>query len=118
MSKSTLVITRQPALGGLAPREALDIVLAGGAFELPLALLFAGPGVTQLLTVDSAALEQKDLGANLSALPLFGVESIYAEAAALERLDIPPEQLPTWVTPLAPAALAALIHDHDQVISL
>ncbi len=118
MAKSTLVITRQSALGGLAPREALDIVLAGGAFELPLALLFVGPGVTQLLATDSAALEQKDLGANLSALPLFGVEAIYAEAAALKRLGITSEQLPTWVTPLAPAALAALIHDHDQVISL
>ncbi|KUM34307.1 sulfurtransferase complex subunit TusC [Pseudomonas sp. EpS/L25] len=118
MAKSTLVITRQPALGGLAPREALDIVLAGGAFELPLALLFAGPGVTQLLAVDSATLEQKDLSANLSALPLFGVEAIYAEAAALQRLGITPEQLPAWVTPLAPDALAALIHDHDQVISI
>jgi len=118
MAKSTLVITRQPALSGLAPREALDIVLAGGAFELPLALLFAGPGVTQLLATDSAALDQKDLSANLSALSLFGVDAIYAEAAALERLGISPEQLPAWVTPLEPAALAALIHDHDQVISL
>ena len=61
MARSTLVISRQPALSGPGPREALDIVLAGGAFELPLALLFAGPGVTQLLAADSAALEQKDL---------------------------------------------------------
>lgn len=118
MAKSTLVISRQPALSGPGPREALDIVLAGGAFELPLALLFAGPGVTQLLAADSAALEQKDLSANLSALPLFGVEAIYAEATALQRLGITPERLPAWVTPLEPEALAALIHDHDQVISI
>ncbi|WP_133859214.1 MULTISPECIES: sulfurtransferase complex subunit TusC [Pseudomonas] len=118
MAKSTLVISRQPALSGPGPREALDIVLAGGAFELPLALLFAGPGVTQLLATDSAALEQKDLSANLSALPLFGVESIYAEATALQRLGITPAQLPAWVTPLEPDALAALIHEYDQVISI
>jgi tRNA 2-thiouridine synthesizing protein C len=118
MAKSTLVISRQPALGGPAPREALDIVLAGGAFELPLAMLFAGPGVTQLLAADSTALEQKDLSANLSALPLFGVDAIYAEATALRRLGITPEQLPAWVTPLEPEALAMLIHDHDQVISI
>ena len=85
MAKSTLVISRQPALGGPAPREALDIVLAGGAFELPLAMLF---------------------------------DAIYAEAAALQRLGITPEQLPGWVTPLEPEALATLIHDHDQVISI
>ncbi|WP_434776451.1 sulfurtransferase complex subunit TusC [Pseudomonas oryzihabitans] len=118
MAKSTLVISRQPALGGPAPREALDIVLAGGAFELPLAMLFAGPGVTQLLAADSTALEQKDLSANLSALSLFGVDAIYAEASALQRLGITPEQLPAWVTPLEPEALATLIHDHDQVISI
>lgn len=118
MAKSTLVISRQPALSGPGPREALDIVLAGGAFELPLTLLFAGPGVTQLLPADCAALEQKDLGANLTALALFGIEAIHAEAAALQRLGIRPEQLPAWVTPLEPEALAALIHDHDQVISI
>ena len=35
-----------------------------------------------------------------------------------EKEGITPEQLPAWVTPLEPEGLMALIHDHDQVISI
>jgi len=52
-------------------REALDIVLAGGAFDLPIGLLFLDDGVLQLAAGQNAkALQQKDLSANLQALPI------------------------------------------------
>ena len=77
MARSMLIITRQSPWSGPSAREALDIVLAGGAFELPLGLLFLDDGVFQLIAAQQAArLEQKDLTANLQALPMFGIESL------------------------------------------
>ena len=45
MARSMLIISRQSPWSGPGAREALDIVLAGGAFELPLGLLFLDDGV-------------------------------------------------------------------------
>ena len=51
MAKSMLLISRQAPWSGPGAREALDIALAGGAFDLPLALLFLDDGVLQLWTI-------------------------------------------------------------------
>jgi tRNA 2-thiouridine synthesizing protein C len=83
--------------------RALDIVLAGGAFDLPIGLLFLDDGVFQLAAGQNAkALQQKDLSANLQALPMFGVEELFActdsaAARGLSTLSLDEAQ------PLAPA---------------
>ncbi len=78
MAKSLLIISRQSPWSGPGAREALDIVLAGGAFDLPIGLLFLDDGVLQLAAGQNAkALQQKDLSANLQALPMFGVEELF-----------------------------------------
>lgn len=60
MSTSLLIISRQAPWSGLTAREALDIVLAGGAFDLPMGLLFMDDGVFQLVPdQQSSAIEQK-----------------------------------------------------------
>lgn len=60
MSTSLLIISRQAPWSGLTAREALDIVLAGGAFDLPMGLLFLDDGVFQLVPdQQSGAIEQK-----------------------------------------------------------
>ncbi len=62
MAKSMLIISRQAPWASCAAQEALDMVLAGGAFELPLGMLFLDDGVFQLLCKQQpAALQQKDL---------------------------------------------------------
>ena len=84
MSKSLLIISRQAPWAGPSAREALDIALAGGAFDLPLGMLFLDDGVFQLLADQQPdALQQKDLTANLKALPLFGVENLYVSTRSL-----------------------------------
>jgi Uncharacterized protein involved in the oxidation of intracellular sulfur len=76
MAKSLLIVSRQAPWAGPAAREALDIALAGGAFDLPISMLFLDDGVFQLAPDQRpASVEQKDLQANLQALPLFGVEA-------------------------------------------
>lgn len=120
MPKSLLIISRQSPWSGPSAREALDIALAGGAFDLPLGMLFLDDGVLQLLPSQSAkALQQKDLTANLQALSMFGVEELFACRTSLaERgmtsteLSVEPLQI------LSDQDIAALIDRYDQVITI
>ncbi|MCQ2029987.1 sulfurtransferase complex subunit TusC [Stutzerimonas zhaodongensis] len=119
MARSMLIITRQAPWAGPSAREALDIVLAGGAFELPLALLFLDDGVFQLAPEQQAArLQQKDLTANLQALPMFGVDSLFAAKRSLSERGLDEATLSLEVEVLGDADLSALINRYDHVITL
>lgn len=119
MAKSLLLICRRAPWSGPAAREALDVALAGGAFDLPISLLFLDDGVFQLQAGQQPALlEQKDLGANLRALPLFGIEVLYVAAADLQRRGLEAAQLALPATLVEDAALAALLNRHDLVMTL
>lgn len=120
MAKSLLIISRQSPWSGPSAREALDIVLAGGAFDLPIGLLFLDDGVWQLAAQQQAkALQQKDLSANLQALPMFGVDELFVcgDSAAERGLD--PAGLALDEARLLTAGeITALIDRYDQVITL
>ena len=117
--KSMLIITRQAPWTGPSAREALDIALAGGAFDLPLGMLFLDDGVFQLVADQQpGALQQKDLTANLQALPLFGVESLYTSARSLQERGLDAAKLNLAVEVLDDNALTALFDRFDQVITL
>ncbi|QHF02961.1 sulfurtransferase complex subunit TusC [Pseudomonas asturiensis] len=120
MPKSLLIVSRQSPWSGPGAREALDIVLAGGAFDLPVGLLFLDDGVLQLLPQQNAqALQQKDLSANLKALPIFGVEDLYACALSLAERGISRDDLDEDIQLLtAQPELSALFERYDQVITL
>lgn len=119
MAKSLLIISRQPPWSGPSAREALDIVLAGGAFDLPIGLLFLDDGVFQLAPAQSpATLEQKDLTANLKALEMFGVEDIYVCAESLAARGIAVAPAHGFGSMSNGAELAALINGYDQVITI
>ncbi|EXF45745.1 sulfur relay protein TusC [Pseudomonas sp. BAY1663] len=119
MARSMLIISRQAPWAGPSAREALDVVLAGGAFELPLGLLFLDDGVFQLAAAQQPAqLEQKDLTANLQALPLFGIESLYVARHSLAERGLDEQALPLPVEVLDEAGLRALINRYDHVITI
>jgi len=120
MPKSLLVISRQAPWSGPSAREALDIVLAGGAFDLPIGLLFLDDGVFQLAAQqDAKALQQKDLSANLQALPMFGVEELFACAESATERGLDPNGLALQETQaLSAEQITALIDRYDQVITL
>ncbi|WDY59818.1 sulfurtransferase complex subunit TusC [Pseudomonas sp. PSKL.D1] len=119
MAKSMLIISRQAPWNGPSAREALDIALAGGAFDLPLAMLFLDDGVLQLASGQQpGAVQQKDLAANLQALPMFGVEELFACQTSLQRRGLAPDALALPVEALDDAALKALIARFDQVVTL
>ncbi|MDH0499535.1 sulfurtransferase complex subunit TusC [Stutzerimonas stutzeri] len=119
MARSLLIISRQAPWSGPSAREALDIVLAGGAFELPLGLLFLDDGVFQLAPTQLAAsVEQKDLTANLQALPLFGIDALFAARRSLSERQLAESTLALPVEVLDEAGLRALINRYDHVITL
>ncbi len=119
MAKSMLIVSRRSPWSGPGPREALDLALAGGAFELPVALLFLDDGVFQLLPGQRpASLEQKDLGANLQALPLFGVEDLYVCRQSLRLRGLDSQPLALAAAPLEEPELAELVDHYDLVITL
>ncbi|BBP58727.1 sulfurtransferase complex subunit TusC [Pseudomonas sp. St316] len=120
MAKSLLLISRQAPWSGPGAREALDIVLAGGAFDLPIGLLFLDDGVFQLTAGQNAkAVQQKDLSANLQALPMFGVEDLFLCADSAAERGIATDTLALGeVKTLTGPQIAALIDRYDQVITL
>ena len=119
MAKSMLIISRQAPWRGPSAREALDIALAGGAFDLPLAMLFLDDGVFQLASGQHlAAVQQKNLAANLQALPMFGVEALFACQHSLAMRGLAADSLELPVEVLDDPALAALIARFDQVMTL
>ena len=120
MPTSLLVISRQAPWSGPSAREALDIVLAGGAFDLPIGLLFLDDGVFQLAAEqDARALQQKDLSANLQALPMFGVEELFVCADSVAERGLDPGALSlAEARVLAADEITALIDRYDQVITL
>lgn len=119
VAKSLLIISRQAPWSGPSAREALDIALAGGAFGLPLGMLFMDDGVFQLAAAQQpASLQLKDLAANLQALPMFGVEKLFVCAHSVAERGLDPASLSLPVEVLDDAALAALIGRYDQVVTL
>ncbi|MCP2073332.1 UNVERIFIED_ORG: tRNA 2-thiouridine synthesizing protein C [Pseudomonas lini] len=120
MAKSLLLISRQAPWSGPGAREALDIVLAGGAFDLPIGLLFLDDGVFQLAAGQNAkAVQQKDLSANLQALPMFGIEALFVCAQSAAERGIAADALALDdLTVLAAPDITALIDRYDQVITL
>lgn len=118
MSKSLLIISRQAPWSGPGAREALDIVLAGGAFDLPVGLLFLDDGVFQLQAGQNAkAVQQKDVTANLKALPMFGIDELYACGHSLAQRGVEADDLEIQ-TLASGAEIAALIDRYDQVITI
>ncbi|MFJ2710933.1 sulfurtransferase complex subunit TusC [Pseudomonas sp. NPDC087346] len=118
MAKSLLIISRQSPWSGPGAREALDIVLAGGAFDLPIGLLFLDDGVLQLAAGQNAkAVQQKDLSANLQALPMFGVEELFycADSVGIRGLN---NVSLDEAQALDAEEITALIDRYDQVMTL
>lgn len=117
MKKSFLLICRQPPYGNTRAREALDVALTAATFDQSVSMLFLGDGVLQLLRDQQPAdIAQKALDKQLAALPLYDIETIYVEAAALSvrGLDVADLALPVQV--LTPEQIAQQIGSHDIVL--
>jgi len=117
--KSLLIVSRSAPWAGSRAREALEIALSAAAFELPVALLFMDDGLFQLVAAQQPSnLQQKDLSANLKALPLFGIEHCYAAQASLIERGLKQSQVNLAVQWLDDKAITELLGCYDEIMML
>ena len=112
MSKRYLVIVnRAPGVGSIA-REAIDLLLVAGAFDLEPAVLFVDDGVRHL-----SSSREGTAARPIDALETYGITRIYADAVSLRRARLDDASLaPTPVVVDGPA-IARLIGDSDVVLT-
>lgn len=119
MKKKTLVISRQAPYGKSTSREAIDIALAAAIYDQEIAILFMDDGVFQLLkNQHSLYIDQKNTGATLPALSLYGVENIFIhkeslEARAIDTSDLVLEEFQL----LDNKAIGQLLNQQDHLLS-
>lgn len=96
---STLIVIDHAPYGSWAGREALDMAFSLAAFDQSVSLLFTGAGVNWLRKSQNASgIEQKSVEKNLSAAPIFGVETLYADSAACTLYGLTLETMMAGVT--------------------
>jgi len=114
---SVLVVTRHAPYGTSLSRAALDTVLAAAAFDRPPTLLFLGDGVLQLLPdQDAAAVGTRSHGRVLESLPLYDVNTLFVDSAALAQYGISRAQLPAGATVLEDQGISQLMSEHDHIL--
>lgn len=118
MSRILCISRHSPYQTSLA-NDALDAVLAAGAFEQEIALLLIDEGVWQAVKGQNASLvERKDLSKKLSALPLFGVEQVFIHAPSLAQRGLARDSLCIdTVQLLTSIEVRQLFCHYDQLLS-
>ena len=78
-----LIILRTDPYEGLSLTEAIDMAFAAAAFDLDVTLCFQGSAVMALLDhQQSKAIGRQSIQKKISALPVYGIEHIWAIADA------------------------------------
>src|SRR5690554_1860906 len=117
--KSMLCISRHSPYGNALGREALEAVLAAAAFEQNIALLLMDDKVWQLQDQQQPlAGQQKSIARNLSALEMFGVDTVYAHQGSAQRRGLNSQALcidsVQW---LNDQQVRQLMATHDHLLS-
>lgn len=113
-----LVLTRAPYAGSLA-RASLDMLLSFAAFNQEPRVLFSGAGIGQLVAGQAPEdIGRKSLRRVIDSLPLYDVERVFVEEAALQALGVTADQLPEFAAAVDRDAIARLRRDAGAIVSL
>ena len=116
--KRLLIVCRRPPYGESFAREALDVAMAGAAFDQAVTLLFLDAGVMLLATRQhSDGIDEKSLEKQFAALPLYDVNELYVDAEALQRYRLRADDLSLPAQPLNTDEIAALLQRSDIVLN-
>lgn len=117
-AKQLLVILSQSPYGGTLAREAIDYCLAAAAFEQNIQLLFTGDAVLQLIKDQHPeAIMQKNISKTASALPIYGIEQVYADQSSLDLYNLKPENLCLPVTVVSTRQIADLLANSSSTLN-
>jgi len=87
--KSTLFIFASSPQSGTAARDGIDTLLAYAAFDQPVAVLFHGEGIWQLLPQQHPELAgKKSVYKSLMALPMYDVTQIFIHRGSVTQRGI------------------------------
>ncbi len=115
--KRYLFMLRKPPHSGSYVQEMLDIILTTAAFDQPVAIVLLDDGVFQLKINQRPAAGMKDTAAIFSALELYDVTAIYAEAESLQERGLILADLCLPVQGVGRKELGTLMHQYDVVFS-
>jgi len=117
--KTITFISRSTPYGSGLAKACLDMVLSAAVFEQHINLVFMDDGVWQLQAAQAPKhIDAKDLGAALSALPLYEVNNIFAESESLSARGLDPAALTIDVKACSAEQIAAMIRESDVVYQL
>jgi tRNA 2-thiouridine synthesizing protein C len=116
-ARRTLVIVRHTPYGTSLARASIDVALAAAAFDQPVDVLFIGDGVLQLLP-DQAShlLGVKNLGRQLASLPLYGINRVFVEEAAVTRFNMNLAEAPVDTSVLDAREMHQLMLEYDHLL--
>lgn len=116
--KTILLVCRKAPYGNSLAKEALDIALAGAAFEQQLQLLFTGDGVLQLLPQqDAQAIGAKTISKHLAAFPLYDLNDIYVDQQSLEQRGLATSELSDNIILCGKQELTQLMDKADVIFN-
>ena len=116
--KSLLILFRRAPSGHGLARAGYDFALAAAAFEQPVSLLFMDDGVWQLLPEQKpGAIGAKNIASTLDSLPIYDIDSVYAEGESLSARGLAPGDLRSGVQLLGAGETGNFIDSFDQVVS-
>jgi len=115
---NTLFVVRHGPYGRRSGRDAIEALLAFAAFERPVAVLFLGEGIWQLLAnQDSSAIGQKSQSKLLSALPIYDVNTVYVCSHSMKVRHISSKQLCIPVESVDQTQIVQLMAKYKHLLS-
>lgn len=108
--------TRAPYSSSAAV-DCFEAALAATNIGLQVVFIFVEDGVLQLMqTQQNGLIQHKSIFKRLSALPLFDIEILYAQASALSTREVTLDQLELNVSAISDAAIYALCEKAQQIL--
>lgn len=116
--KTILLVCRKAPYGNSLAKEALDIALAGAAFEQQLQVLFTGDGVLQLLNQQNTQpIGTKNISKHLAAFPLYDLNDIYVDQQSLQQRGLETSDLLSNVRFCDTQELTQIMDEADVVFN-
>ena len=117
-SRSVLVICRSAPYGSGRLRDALDLVMAFGAFEQTISLLLLDDAVMLLQPGQGDIDGSRNLMRLAGALPDYGISAVHVDAAALRERSLDIGLVAIAATAIDESAISGLIASHEVVLSV
>ena len=116
IQKSVLCLLQQPPYLSSRVFETFDALLVAAAFEQKVSLLFRGAGVTGLLKNQKPS-QQRSMSKILQSLEAYEISAVYVDQASLQHYNMTVADCTIKTIAQTQQQIAALINQHDVVLS-